>query len=99
MYSLPVRRFVEEDEEFSAGREPSLDEPARTLGVAVKEAHADREDLVEAMVSQIEVLKGRDEELGLASFDVRRVSARRGFDHLRGAVDRGEVAFFEALAN
>jgi hypothetical protein len=71
------------DEEFSAGREPSLDDAARTLGVAVKEAHADREDLVEATVSQVEVFEVCDEELGPAGFDVCRVSARRGLDHLR----------------
>jgi hypothetical protein len=71
------------NEDYSARREPSLDDAARTLGVAVKEAHADREDLVEATVSQVEVLKGRDEELGPASFDVRCVPVRRGLDHLR----------------
>ena len=65
----------------------------------MKEAHADREDLVEATVFQVEVLKGRDEKFDPASFDVRRVSARRGLNHLRRAVDRGEMAFFEAFAN
>ena len=38
----------------------------------MKDAHSDREDLVEAAVSQIHVLEGRNEELGLAGFDVRR---------------------------
>ena len=93
------RRRVEEDEECSARREPSLGDAARTLGVAVKKTHADREDLVETPVSQVEVLEGRDEELGFDGFYVRRVSARRGLDHLRRAVDRGEMACFEALAN
>jgi hypothetical protein len=48
----------------------------RTLGVAVKVAHANREDLIEAAVSQVEVLEARDEELGPAGLDIRRVSAR-----------------------
>jgi hypothetical protein len=93
------RRQVEEDEERSAGREPSLDYAARTLGLTVKEANADREDLVEATISQVEVLKGRDKELGFASLDVRQVSERGGLDHLRRAVYRGEMAFFEAFAH
>jgi hypothetical protein len=93
------RRLIEEDEKRSARREPSLDEATRTLGLTVEEVHADREDLVEAAISQVEVLKGRDEELGFAGLDVRHVSARGGLDHLRRAVYRGEIAFFEALAN
>ena len=72
---------------------------ARTLWVTVKEANADREDLVEAPISQVEILKGRDEELGSAGFYVRCVSPRGGLDHLHRAVYRGEMAFFEALAN
>jgi hypothetical protein len=93
------RRRVEEDEERSARREPSLDEAARTLGLTVEKADADREDLVEAAISQIEVLKVRDEELGFAGLYVRRVSARGGLDHLRRAVYRGEMTFVEAFAN
>lgn len=42
----------------------------------MKEPDADREDLVEAAVSQVEVLEGCDEELGFAGFNVRRVSTR-----------------------
>jgi hypothetical protein len=102
--SGPLRRArfgrrVEKDRERCAGREPSLDYAARTLGLTVKETNADREDLVEATISQVEVLKGRDEELGFADLDVRHVSARGSLDHLRRAVYRGEMAFFEALAN
>src|ERR687894_845432 len=93
------RRRVEEDEDRAAGREPSLDDAARTPGLAVKEANADREDLVEAPISQVEIPKGRDEELGLAGFYVSCVSPRGGLDHLRRAVYRGEMAFFETLAN
>lgn len=93
------RRRVEEDEDSAAGREPSLDDAARTPRLAVKEANADREDLVEAPISQVEVLKGHDEELGFAGFYVSCVSPRGGLDHLRRAVYRGEMAFFEALAN
>src|SRR5687768_2039827 len=93
------RRRVEEDEDRTAGREPSLDEAARTLGLTMEEANADREDLVEATISQVEVLEGRDEELSLASLDVRHVSTRGRLDHLRRAVYRGEMAFFEALAH
>ena len=72
----------EEGQDRSAGREPSLDDVARTVGIAVKEADANREDLVEAALPQVEVLEVRDEELGFAGFYVRRVSACRGFDHL-----------------
>jgi hypothetical protein len=68
--SRPLRRgwawrLVVEDEESSAGREPSLCEAARPLGGAMKEADADREDLVEAAVSEVEVFEVRDEELAL----------------------------------
>src|SRR3712207_7924525 len=76
------RRRVEEDEERSAGREPSLGEASRPLGLTVEEANADREDLVEAPISQVEVLKGRDEELGLAGLDVRHVPAQIGRAHV-----------------
>jgi hypothetical protein len=74
---------VEERDDGSAGGEPRLDNAAGAVGVAVKEAHADREDLVEAAVSQIQVLEAGDEELGLAGFHVRRIPAPRGLDHLR----------------
>ncbi len=65
----------------------------------VKEPDADGEDLVEAAVCQVEVLEGRDEELGLAGFNVRRVSTCCGFDHLGRAVDRGQMASSQALAD
>jgi hypothetical protein len=93
------RRLIEEGEERSAGCEPPLDDIARTLGVAVKETHANREDLVEAAVSQVEVLEDRDEELGPAGLDVRRVSVGCGLNHLRRAVDRGEMSLLKPLAN
>ena len=96
---LLVRRLVEEYEKSSAGREPTLDHAERTLGFAVEEADAGREDLVEAPVSKVEVFEARDEELGATGIDVRRVSTRRGLYHLLRAVDRGESAPFEALAN
>jgi len=54
------RRLVEEREGRSARGEPPLDDAARMFGLAVKEPDADREDLVEAAVSQIEVLESRD---------------------------------------
>src|SRR3712207_9157699 len=99
MYSLPVRRFVEEDEEFSAGREPSLCDASRTLGLAVKETHADDEYLVEAAVFRVETFEVTGDELGLAGFDVRCVGSRGGLDHLRRAVYGGERASFSGLAN
>jgi hypothetical protein len=91
--------MIEEDEKRSARREPSLDEATRTLGLTVEEVHADREDLVEAAISQVEILKGRDKELRFAGLDVHHVPARGGLDHLRRAVYCGEMAFFEAFAN
>jgi hypothetical protein len=48
----------------------------------MKEADADREDLVEAAVSEVEVFEVRDEELGPAGLDVGLVPARRGLDIL-----------------
>ncbi len=65
----------------------------------VKEANADREDLVEAAVSQVEVLEGRDEELCPAGFDVRRIPAHGGLDHLGQTIDRCEMSRFEPLAD
>src|SRR5918998_2241473 len=94
------RGLVEEGEDLSAGREPGLDEGARTLGVAVEEADADSEDLVEAAVArEAEVFEVGDQELGPPGLDARRVPARCGLDHPGRAVDCGEMAFFEALAD
>src|SRR5918997_2497762 len=94
------RGRVEEGEDLSAGREPGLDEAARALGLAVEEADADREDLLEAAVSQeAEVLEVGDKELGPAGLHVRRVPARRGLDHPGRAIDGGEMSFLQALAD
>jgi hypothetical protein len=93
------RRRVEDREGRSAGREPPLDDAPRALWVAVEEADADGEDLVEAALTQVELLELRDEELGLARFDICRVPACRHFDHLRRTVDREQVAAVEALAD
>jgi hypothetical protein len=41
----------------------------------VEESHADREDLVEAAVSQTQILEASHEELGFAGRDVLLVSA------------------------
>jgi hypothetical protein len=91
--------LVEEDKVPSTGREPTLDEAARTPGVEVKEAYPDREDFVETAFSQVEVFEVRDKKLGPAGFDVRRVTFGRGLDHLRRTVYRCEMAAFEPLAD
>jgi len=72
-----------EGEDGSTRGEPLLNDAARKFGIAVEEADADGEDGVEVAVSRVEVFECRDEELGFADFDLRRVSAFRGFDHLR----------------
>jgi hypothetical protein len=65
----------------------------------VEEAHPDREDRVEAPVSQVQALEFGDEELGDAGLDVRGVPAVRGLDHVRGPVHRGQPAAVEPLAH
>ena len=67
--------------------------------LAVEEPDAHGEDLVEAALAEIELFEGRHEELGPARLDMLSVPARRGFDHLRRAVDRRETACLQALAN
>jgi hypothetical protein len=67
--------------------------------LAVKEAHADGEYLVEAAVFRVETFEVTGDELGLAGFEVRCVASRGGLDHLRRAVYGGEMSSFEALAN
>ena len=48
---------IEYSEYLSARGEPSFGEAPRTPGIAVKEAHATREDLVEATVTQIDLFE------------------------------------------
>jgi hypothetical protein len=55
--------------------------------------------MVSKTVAQVQVLQRRDQELRLAGFDEGGVSASRGLDHLRRAVDRGQMASLEALAD
>ena len=71
----------------------------RTVGLAVEQTDACREDLVEAAVSEVDVLDRPDEELGLSRGDVLLVPSGRGVDHLRRAVDRRESAGSETLAD
>ena len=65
----------------------------------MEQADADGEDHVEAPVAEVERLERRDEELGRASLDVHGVATRRGRDHLRRAVDRGQLPAVEPLAH
>jgi DNA-binding NarL/FixJ family response regulator len=87
-----LARLVEERSGPSSWGQPRLDETVCTLGVAVKEPDAYREDRVEASLAEVEVLQACDEELGPAGRHVLGVSPGRRFDHLRGAVDGGQAA-------
>jgi hypothetical protein len=78
---LNLRRIAD-GEQLSAAGEPSFGKAPRPRGLAVKEAYANSEDLIEVAVSQIEVLKGCNNELGFAGCNMLRIAASRGFDHL-----------------
>ena len=81
------------------GGEPGLDECARSLGLAVEEPDAHREDLVEAPLTEVRCLELGDEELGRAGLHVLGVAPAGRLDHLRGAVERGQPAGLEPLAD
>lgn len=57
----------------ATARKPAADELVRALGLATEEAHANREDRVEAAVCEVEILERGNQELRPAGLDVRRV--------------------------
>jgi hypothetical protein len=65
----------------------------------VQEPHPNREDHIEAALAEVDVLKARNEELGIPRCDVRCVSPRRRLDHPRRSIDRGQSASFELLTD
>jgi len=58
----------------ATARKPAADELVRALGLATEEAHANREDRVEAAVCEVEILERGNQELRPAGLDVRRVA-------------------------
>jgi hypothetical protein len=70
-----------------------------SAGLAVEQAHAHGEDLVEAALAEVQLLELGDEELGLSCRDVLGVAALRRLDHLGGAVDSREAPPVEPLAD
>ena len=96
---IPGVWWIEYSEHLSARGEPSFGEAPRTPGIAVKEAHATREDLVEATVTQIDLFELCDNKLGLPGCDVFRIPACRSIDHFSERSTPVKMAAPEAFAH
>lgn len=90
---------VEDGQNRPIRREPALRTGIGQVRIAVEEANADGQYLVETAVAQFELLEVGEKELRLAGGDMGGIASRRGFDHLARAVDGRQPAALEALAD
>ncbi len=96
---LTLHGRIEERADAAAGRKPRVHECVSSFGFAMEEPYPNGEDDVEATLAEVELLEVRDEELSFPGLDVRCIAPRSCLDHLRGAIDRGQSAPVEPLAD
>lgn len=92
-------RLIVDDRDLSARSKPLLEESTYQLRLAVKQTHANSEDLIEPSNTSVERKDIGDMELRLPRRDMLLVTSDGCFDHFRRFVDRDEMPRAQSVAH